>query len=128
MKKCFFNLAILTVILSVFMFFLYSCGLSSSAPEESSVDTEEIVVDQDILIPKKVASFYDYKSEITYTYYRDKITDVMYLSMCREAGKCSTAGMSVMLNPENGDPLLYDDWVKCVEQKAKSTADSSHNE
>ena len=62
------------------------------------------------------------QSDVWCYYLREKLTNVMYI--WRTSGKDSLAdgysywssGMTVMLNPSTGDPLLYDDWMYLLKQ------------
>lgn len=41
------------------------------------------------------------------SYYKDAVTDVMYLRFCEMGGYGGSGGLTVMLDPESGLPLTY---------------------
>ena len=49
------------------------------------------------------------------SYYRDVVTDVMYVYMCLKSGYSGMGGISVMLSPD-GSPLLYSEWSSLFEE------------
>ncbi len=101
------------------------CGCASKKTTNTVEDT--VVVEGDKFTPKRVASFYDSEHDTTYIYLKDEITGVMYLCMEEDSsynGYDGTSGLTVMLDPETGGPLLYDKWLEYVDQAAidKTTA------
>lgn len=101
------------------------CGCVSKETTNTVEDT--VVVEGDKFTPKRVASFYDSEHDTTYIYLKDEITNVMYLCMKEDRslnGYDGTSGLTVMLDPDTGGPLLYDKWLKYVDQAAidKTTA------
>lgn len=59
----------------------------------------------------------DQESDVWCYYYREKLTNVMYV--WRTSGKDNnrggfsywSSGMTVMMNPDTGGPLVYEDWL-----------------
>ena len=96
--------------------------LGGCAPKETTTNNEGeqvVVVEGDNFTPKQVASFYDSEHDTTYIYLKDEITNVMYLCMEEDSrlnGYDGTNGLTVMMDPETGGPLLYDRWLEYVEQ------------
>lgn len=111
---------------------LVSCGemQKATSSSQSQIDIEESVN----LGFETVHSIYemgtvggnehdiDDKTGVQVHYLREKLTDVMYV--WRTTAKQSnvggysywSSGMTVLLNPETGGPMLYEDWIRLVEK------------
>ena len=108
---------LLAAVLVLCMLFCFA-GCGSTDNNDNNSD-QAIVVEKDKFIPLQVASFYDSEHKITYTYLKDEITEVMYLCMQEDSnlgGFDGTSGLTAMLDPETGGPLLYDKWLDYVNQ------------
>lgn len=57
-------------------------------------------------------------SSATFYYYRDTITDVMYVLFREKDGYAGMGGLTVMLDPENGLPLTFARWQEIYNQKS----------
>lgn len=57
-------------------------------------------------------------SSATFYYYRDTITDVMYVLFREKDGYAGMGGLTVMLDPENGLPLTFVRWQEIYNQKS----------
>lgn len=66
---------------------------------------------------------YSYQDDrMSYTYYRCRLTDVIYVWRQHTDYKTFTselysAGLSVMMDPDTNGPLTYDNWLKRLEAK-----------
>lgn len=55
-------------------------------------------------------------SYCNFYYYRDTVTDVVYLWGRAKAGYAGMGGLTVMMDPETGLPLTYDRWGKMYQE------------
>lgn len=122
MKK---NIIALSLSLILLCSFLGGCSLKETSTNDEGEYT--IVVEGDYFTPQQVASFYDSNADTTYIYLKDEITNVMYLCMKEDhsmGGFDGKSGLTVMLDPETGGPLLYDKWMEYVDQTKIGQDDS----
>lgn len=50
-------------------------------------------------------------------FYREVSTDVMYIAYCKQASYAGMGGLTVMLDPQTGGPLTYENWVNNYKNK-----------
>lgn len=53
----------------------------------------------------------------TFFYYRDLVTDVIYLRAGRKVMNAGQGGLTVMLDPETGLPLTYARYLEIAEER-----------
>lgn len=116
MKKRLFLLRCLTAaaISLTFLLTLAACGVQSASNTgdntASSTDPAQIEIDLDgesfleVVFSQPTS---DGRGRITY--YRDRVTDVLYMNVfCKSAtGYAGAGGLTAMLDPDTGKPLTY---------------------
>lgn len=108
---------LIIVIVLLFIFLLSGCTMNISEDDDIVITEDKISTSDYTLGVDAVLSTYDMTENITYTYLRDKITNVMYLLVEEDhnpGGFDGTSGITVMMNPETGGPLVYEDFIKYV--------------
>lgn len=85
-----------------------STGTGNSPAVSSGPAQTETTLDDGSLL-EAVFSQSDPDNRGRITYYRDKVTDVLYIkAFCTSAaGYAGAGGLSVMLDPDTGKPLTY---------------------
>lgn len=102
---CFFVVFILLA-------FLVGCTATTNAIPPEEDDT--VYVDCDDVGSEEVITFYD--DGANYTYFREVATDVLYVWRDPSA-HYKMAGFSIMMDPQTGGPLTYENWVKYLKEK-----------
>ena len=107
------------IILFALLVVVAGCGAADASKEQGS--------ETDLAYPENMGFELVYESPRTwyadpyYAYYRDRITDVMYVWVCTGENEdlhraYMSGGLSVMLDPDTDGPLMYDRWVELTEQ------------
>lgn len=80
---------------------------NDSAASSDPAQTETALDDESLLEPVFSQSDPDNRGRITY--YRDKVSDVLYIKVfcLSDTGYAGAGGLTVMLDPDTGKPLTY---------------------
>lgn len=108
MKKA---LVIITlVILLLTTMSCVSLGTSSSAADSpnTKVETPEISEPFEMELIKKQKI----DSDIAFYFYKETITDVVYVRCLQKAGYAGAGGLTVLSDPETGLPLTYARYIE----------------
>lgn len=65
----------------------------------------------------KISSDYLNTTHEKVFFYREVSTDVMYIAYCKQESYAGMGGLTVMLDPETGGPLTYENWVNNYKSK-----------
>ena len=106
---CFFAVLILLA-------FLAGCNATPNAipPEENNT----VIVDRDDVGFEEVITFHD--DGANYTYFREVATDVLYV--WRDPGShYKMAGFSIMMDPQTGGPLTFENWANYLKEKTTAS-------
>lgn len=86
---------------------LSACGDQGPTALSDPSQTETALDDESLLEPVFSQSDPDNRGRITY--YRDKVSDVLYIKVfcLSHTGYAGAGGLTVMLDPDTGKPLTY---------------------
>ena len=112
------GLILLGLILIIYIcVLLISCDNNSTPQNNSSNDSS---MDTSLSSPSSVLPFemelVGESSEGYFKYYRDTTTDVLYIKQAQKIGYAGIGGLTVMLDPETGLPMLYDKYIELYEK------------
>lgn len=65
----------------------------------------------------KISSDYLNTTHEEVFFYRELSTDVMYVLYCKQEAYAGMGGLTVMLDPQTGLPLTYENWVNNYKNK-----------
>lgn len=105
MKRLFCLLLLVVVMLTLFTGCTTGEKISSISEEIKAEATKNSLSETFVLV-------YGNKHVDTYFYYRDTVTDVMYVVK----DGTQEAGLTVMLDPNTGLPLTYTNWLEYKEE------------
>lgn len=130
--------------LLLFIFIVSGCTVNESSEDnflgdavrqetsEADTDSIELTLTEDNIGFEELFSIKE--DEITYTYFRERLTDVIYI---READHMdtSTTGFTAMLDPFTGNAMTFDNFIMymqgtslvCVECRYKMPPSISRN-
>lgn len=100
-----FLLSILAIFLALAM-----CACSI-APDSTPAEPTDPAIPQEekFFVGMEYLGMFD-SSYCNFFYYRDTVTDVVYLWGRDKAGYAGMGGLTVMMDPETGLPLTFDRW------------------
>lgn len=105
------RIILIVLILAVIMLsVLFFSGCSATAVKDKTFSTKNLGFES-------VISYYDIGEETTYTYLREKLTNTIYLMVEEDSsvgGFDGTSGITVMIDPNTGGPMMYEEFVKYI--------------
>lgn len=106
MKKKFFGVMAILLIVVVVIF--------AGCNAESSVQTEKPAAHvENVGFELVYESPHEVRTDPYYAYYRDRVTNVMYVWVANSKEyNSSVGGFSVMLDPATSGPLTYEKWCQ----------------
>jgi len=111
---------LICILLVVVFSFATGCGLSAPATQAPSAfeePTEESTFVGGMEFVGYSRGYYEGTNTDAFTYYRDVVTDVMYV--CFE--EYNKGGMTVMQDPETGLPLTYTRYMELANTPAEES-------
>lgn len=105
------RIILIILILAVIMLsVLFFSGCSATAVKDETFSTKNLGFES-------VISYYDIGEETTYTYLREKLTNTIYLMVEEDSsvgGFDGTSGITVMIDPNTGGPMMYEEFIKYI--------------
>lgn len=105
------RIILIILILAVIMLsVLFFSGYSATAVKDETFSTKNLGFES-------VISYYDIGEETTYTYLREKLTNTIYLMVEEDSsvgGFDGTSGITVMIDPNTGGPMMYEEFIKYI--------------
>ncbi|MBQ8245808.1 MAG: hypothetical protein IJZ42_01630 [Lachnospiraceae bacterium] len=111
MKKVIFFLVIIVSVLS-------SCNIEQFEVSDPLADTPAEVPADNTCIPFEM-ELVGRSSEGRFFYYRDTVTDMMFLFCRSSTANSQGGGLTLMLDPETGLPLTYDRYMEIYGEQSK---------
>lgn len=105
------RIILIILILAVIMLsVLFFSGCSATAVKDETFSTKNLGFES-------VISYYDIGEETTYTYLHEKLTNTIYLMVEEDSsvgGFDGTSGITVMIDPNTGGPMMYEEFIKYI--------------
>lgn len=105
------RIILVVLILAVIMLSVLSfSGCSATAVKDETFSTKNLGFES-------VISYYNIGEETTYTYLREKLTNTIYLMVEEDSsvgGFDGTSGITIMIDPNTGGPMMYEEFVKYI--------------